>query len=457
MGARRKIARVSKEEALEELCRAVVSSRLAEPGSSVVVLVSGGADSACATAGLSRALGSESVHALHLNYGLRDGAGEGESACRRLCAALRIDLHVERPQLPPGNLQAAAREARYEAAERLRARAGADWIATGHTRTDVAETLLYRLATSPGSRALLGLPPRNGRVIRPLHTLERERVRELAVAAGLPFSDDETNEDLRFARNRIRARVLPELRELSPAAERNIAETRAELAEEAALLDRVVLEALDAAGASAGAVAVRVEALEGLEPGLRRLALRAIAERAAGRSVALGRERAAEIERLAAQPEGGAVELGDGLMALCESGFVRFQVPETEAAPAPVVLSLPGKARLGRWEIRAELHPGPVEPAGPELATLDARSLAGRLEVRTWREGDRIRPLGMEGTKSVGDLFTDSGVPRSLRRTLPVVTVDDRIAWVAGVAVSDDFRLKPGAERVAVLTARVLD
>jgi tRNA(Ile)-lysidine synthase len=282
-------------------------------------------------------------------------------------------------------------------------------------------------------------------------------VRELAVAAGLPFSDDETNEDLRFARNRIRARVLPELGELSPAAERNIAETRAELAEEAALLDRVVLEALDAAGASAGAVAVRVEALEGLEPGLRRLALRALAERAAGRSVALGRERAAEIERLAAQPEGGAVELGDGLMALCESGFVRFQVPETEAAPAPVVLSLPGKARLGRWEIRAELHPGPVEPAGPELATLDARSLAGRLEVRTWREGDRIRPLGMEGTKSVGDLFTDSGVPRSLRRTLPVVTVDDRIAWVAGVAVSDDFRLEPGAEQVAVLTARVLD
>ena len=89
-------------------------------------------------------------------------------------------------------------------------------------------------------------------MVRPLLGLERDRVRELVDAAGLPFADDETNDDPAFARNRIRAEVLPALRELNPAAERNIAETRAELAEEAALLERVVLEALDAAGAGAG-------------------------------------------------------------------------------------------------------------------------------------------------------------------------------------------------------------
>ena len=448
---------MTKEEALEALTAAVRASRLADPPSSVVVLVSGGADSACAAAGLARALGSERVHALHVNYGLREGAGEGEAASRRLCAALRIDLHVERPRLGEGNLQALAREARYSAAEKLRLRTGAASVATGHTRSDLAETVIYRLATSPGSRALLGLSPRAGRVIRPLLAIERERTRELAQAADLPFADDETNEDLGFARNRIRAQVLPELHELSPAAERNIAETRAELAEEATLLDRVVLEALDEAGAGAGAVAIRAQALSDFDPALRRLALRALAERAAGRAVALGRNRAAEIARLASTPEGGTVELGAGLVALCESGLVRFRAAQSEAAPEPVALRLPGRARIGRWEIRAELHPGPVEPAGPDLATLDAGALTGRIEVRTWREGDRIRPLGMEGTKSLGDLFTDSGVPRSLRATVPVVTVDDRVAWVAGVAVSDDFRLEPGTARVAVLTARVLD
>ena len=76
---------------------------------------------------------------------------------------LGIELEVERPELGEGNVQAEAREARYAAAERLRRRAGLDWIATGHTRTDLAETVLYRLATSPGRRALLGLRPRRGR------------------------------------------------------------------------------------------------------------------------------------------------------------------------------------------------------------------------------------------------------------------------------------------------------
>ncbi len=446
--------------ALAELADAIAASELIEPGSSAVVMVSGGADSAAVAAGLTLMLGAGAVHASHVNYGLRAGAGDGEAAARRLCAALRVDLHVERPGpagLPPGNLQAAARELRYDAAERLRRRSGSTAIVTGHTRTDIAETALYRLAASPGSRALLGLAPRNGRVVRPLLGLDRERVRELVAIAGLPFADDETNVDPTFARNRIRAEVLPVLRELNPAAERNVAETRGELAEEAALLERVVLEALDRVGAGAGAVAIPAAALADWEPGLRRLALRALAERAAGRQVALGRLRAAQIERLAGEPEGGTVDLGSGLVAICESGLIRFRAAAVDAAPAPAALNLPGRVRVGGWEVRAELHPGPVSPAGPDLATLDAAALRGPIEVRTWRQGDRIRPLGMAGTKTLGDLFADRGVPRSVRPTLPVVTVGGEIAWVAGVAVSEHFRLAPDAERVAVLTARALD
>jgi len=451
---------MDKGAALEELRELVAASGLIDPGSSVVVMTSGGADSACAAAGVARLLGAEPVHALHVNYGLREGAGAAEAACRRLCAALRLDLHIERPDpalLGAGNLQAAAREIRYAAAERLRARTGADLVVTGHTLTDLAETVVYRLSVSPGARSLLGLAPRTGRVVRPLLELSRERARELATIAGLAFADDETNDDPAFARNRIRSRVLPELRELNPAAERNVAATRAELAEEAELLDRVVLEALDDAGASAGAVAVRSAELSAWEPALRRLALRALAERAAGRPVALGSARTAEILRLASRPEGGDVDLGGGLTAACEAGFVRFRASAAEAAPEPVALRLPGRARLGRWEIRAELHPSPVDPGGPELATLDAEALAGRVEVRTWRDGDRIRPLGMEGTKTLGDLFTDRRVPRSLRHSLPVVTVDGEVAWVAGVAVSDDFRIGAATEEVAVLSAKVLD
>ena len=446
------------EQALAELTDTVRASGLLEGSLSAVVMVSGGPDSACAAAGLAGALGSDQVHALHVNYGLRPEADAETATCRRLCAALRIDLHVERPSEPlRGNLQAAARALRYEAAERLRERTGADLIATGHTRTDVAETVLYRLAASPGTRALLGLAPRSDRVVRPLLAIERERARLLAVAASLPFADDPSNADRVFARNRIRSEVLPALAEVNPAAVRNLAETRAELAEEAELLERVVLESLAEAGADAGAVAVRAERLEGWEPGLRRLALRALAERAAGRRVALGRARAAEIARLAARPRGGEVDLGGGLVAVCEAGLVRFRAAAAEAAPAPVVLGLPGRARIGEWELRAEIHPGPVEPSGPELATLDAGALGGAVEVRTWREGDRMQPLGMTGTKTLQDLFTDRGVPRSERHRVPIVTADGEIAWVAGVAVSERFRLDPGTELVAVLTATPVD
>ena len=441
-----------KHDALAELAAIVRDGGLVPEQSPGIVLISGGPDSACLAAALVEHCGRPNVHALHVNYGLREDSDRDEQTCRALCAALRIDLRVERPPLGKGNIQAAAREARYTAAEMLRLRYAADWVATGHTRTDIAETVLYRLATSPGRRALLGLPPRRGSVVRPLRALGRVDARRLASEAGLPFVDDPSNLDPRFARNRIRHEVLPVLRDLSPDAETHIVETQAELAEESRVLDRVAAAALEEAGAGAGAVAVGADAITELEPAVRRLALRAVAERVAGREVPLGRRKAAEIWRLARHPEGGEVELGGGLRAVCEQGLIRFSERE-ETIPEPARLVVPGSCRFGHWEVRAEILPGPVEPSGPELATLDADALGGELVVRAWRDGDRMRPLGMEGTKSLQDVFTDRKVPRSLRHRLPVVTSDDRVAWVAGVAVSEDFRITPQAQEVAVLRA----
>jgi tRNA(Ile)-lysidine synthase len=129
---------VTKGGALETLKEAAEASGLIDSTSDGVVMVSGGADSACAAAALASVVGPERLHALHVNYGLRDAADDDERTVRRLCAALRIDLHVERvgrDALGPGNLQASARAARYLAAERLRNRFGVTWIATGHTRS----------------------------------------------------------------------------------------------------------------------------------------------------------------------------------------------------------------------------------------------------------------------------------------------------------------------------------
>src|SRR5918996_1038621 len=385
---------MSAENPLSDLARAVRESGLIAAGSRGIALVSGGADSVATTAALVEVLGPEAVTALHLNYGLRPDSDEDESTVRNLSDRLGIELQVERPELGEGNVQAEAREARYRSAERLRLSRGADWIATGHTRTDLAETVLYRLATSPGRRGLLGLRPRRGAVVRPLLALDRDEVRRLAAEAGLPFRDDPTNAEPLFARNRIRNEVLPVLREIGPRAEETIAETQEELAEEAEALEGAAVEALAESGAEA-ARAIGRDALAPLHPAVRRLALRRMAERAAGAAVPLGRARGERVWPLRNQP---AAE-------------------------------------------------------GPDLAVLDPQALGGDLVVRAWREGDRMRPLGLGGSKSLQDLFTDRKVPRSLRHALPVVTSDGRIVWIAGVAVSEEFAAKPGASEAAVLRA----
>jgi tRNA(Ile)-lysidine synthase len=448
--------RVQSSPAIEALADAVAAGGLIARRSSGVVLVSGGPDSACAAAAAVALCGPEAVAGIHLNYGLRADSDADERAARALCAQLRIDLHVERPELGRGNVQARAREARYAAAERLRRKLGWDWIATGHTRSDVAETFLYRLAVSPGSRPLLGLAPRAGVVVRPLHSIPGEETRAVAAEAGLPFVEDASNRSPRYARNRIRNEVLPRLAEIGPEVERNIAATHEELLEEAELLAGVVAEALAAAGAGEGATAIAATELERMPAGLRRLALRELAERAAGRRVALNGSHAARIAVIAARPEGGEVEVGGGLSAHCEAGTVRFGPGLSPAPPESVRMSVPGSARFGEWELRAEIRQGPVEPSGPGLATLDAAALGREVEIRAWRAGDRIRPLGLGGTKTLQDLFTDSGVPRSVRSRIPVVTAGERVAWVAGVAVSEEFRLGEDSAGAAVITARAV-
>src|SRR5690349_16491875 len=159
------------KQAHSALARAVRESGVIAADSHGVVLVSGGADSAATAAGLVALLGPDHLIGLHLNYGLRRDSDRDEQTAVELCSELGIALEVVHPDLGQGNVQNEAREARYREAERLRQDRGADWIATGHTRTDLAETVLYRLASSPGRRALLGLRARRGSVVRPLLAL----------------------------------------------------------------------------------------------------------------------------------------------------------------------------------------------------------------------------------------------------------------------------------------------
>src|SRR5205823_9394980 len=130
-----------------------------------------------------------------------------------------------------------ARDARYAEAAALAVARSAD-VAAAHTVTDQAETVLYRLAASPGRRALLGMPERSGRLVRPLLAarVTREETAAWCAARGLAWREDSSNDSERFARNRVRRGVVPALRAIHPAAEANIVRTAALLRAEAAVL-----------------------------------------------------------------------------------------------------------------------------------------------------------------------------------------------------------------------------
>jgi tRNA(Ile)-lysidine synthase len=405
-------------------------SGLVPAGEPLLVMVSGGGDSV-ALLDIAHRLGA-SVSALHVNYGLRDGADADQALVQWLCDERDVPLTVENVSLPDsGNLQERARDARYALAERL----AEGEYAAAHTASDQAETVVYRLAVSPGSRALHGMAPRRGRLVRPLLEVTRDEVRDYLRARGIEWREDPTNVDRRFARARVRHDVLDALRELSPAAERTIAETARQLRDEAEVLDAAVADALADLG---GGSAVSLDALRQYPPALQRLILRSLAGRA------LSRTELALLLEVGGQGT-KSLDLGGGLRAVAEYGTLRFTRGADAEPPPPVELAVPGHARFGDWELEARLGgPGDVSVTG----------LGPAVTVRAWREGDRMRPAGLGGSKSLQDLFTDRKVPRALRHTLPVVEAGGEIVWVAGVAVDERFAAAEDDPGAVALTAR---
>ena len=311
---------------MADLIERVRDTGLLAAGRPVVVLLSGGQDSVCLLDVAVRLAGAPAVSALHVDYGLRAEASGDAAHCRALCERLGValDVHVARRPEDAGNLQAWARDVRLGTGARLAIARGA-LLATGHTASDQAETVLYRLAASPGRRALLGMAARDGLLVRPLLHCTREQTAAHCTARGLQWRADASNDDPAYARNRARAELVPALRELHPAAEANVVRTAELLRDEAAVLDEVVATAL------AGRDEIAIEHLAALPPALGRLVVRRLAEDAAGRLCARAPGRLPDILALGE----GALDLGDGARAIVADGVLRVQpTPPGRAAPA---------------------------------------------------------------------------------------------------------------------------
>ena len=419
---------------------------LLAPGGRVLVLVSGGQDSTCLLDVALAVAGREAVMALHVNYGLRPAADADAALCRELCAALGVELAVRAPAgAPSGNMQAWARGERYAAAGELAAAHEAD-VAAGHTASDQVETVLYRLAASPGRRALLGMRSRSGSLIRPLLGVSRRETEAYCRERGLPFTTDAGNASPVFARNRVRHRLVPALRQIHPAAESNVLRTVEQLRDEAEVLDAAVGQARATLGERPA-----VRDLAALRPALARLILQDMADELAGPGAPAVGRRLEEVLSLASHGGTATLDLGTGLLAEVRYGHVSVQRrgEPPDAGPDPGWLEVPGALSFDGGRLSAVRGSFPVGDG-----SVDPARLAERLEVRAWAPGDTMRPLGLGGTKSLQDLFTDAKVPRDRRRRLPVVISGGEIAWVPGVATGESFRVADtGAEHVRLFWA----
>jgi tRNA(Ile)-lysidine synthase len=317
---------------VSDLTEAVRAGGLLRPGRSVVVLLSGGRDSTCLLDVAVRVAGAEAVSALHVNYGLRDAADEDERYCRELAGDLGVALEVRRagqgdiaPAPQTGNVQAWARDARYAAAARL---AGEDAdIAAGHTATDQVETILYRLASSPSRRALLGMRPRDGRLVRPLLSFTRAQTAAHCTQRGLRWREDESNASEAYARSRIRHGLVPALEAAHPAAQANVLALAEILRQEGEVLEELIDTVLD------GRSEIALATLRTLAPALRRLVVQRLADAVAGGPAAGVARRADEV---AAMSDTGiaALDLPHGVRATVESGVVRFgRTPPMRSPP----------------------------------------------------------------------------------------------------------------------------
>jgi tRNA(Ile)-lysidine synthase len=399
----------------------------------VVIAVSGGIDSTALLIALAE-LGSADIIAAHINHHLRGAESDGDEAfVRDLCTRLGVPLRVADGTLHSDavrhrGIEAAAREIRHARLHAVRAESGAKYVATAHQKNDQAETVLMRLATGGGIAALRGIHPvRDDGVIRPLLEVTRADLERFLAERDIVARVDRSNADPRFVRNRIRVLI----RDLSAEAVENIASVAAQARQAWEVLERAVDAAEDV---EVTPDATRFRSLPD-DPWIRQALLHRHITRLdpAARGV--------DVVRLAAQlGSAKRVSVSKSLeLEGCVLGRVREPVPHFEAELTP---ERPAKIP-GRMVTIKPTANGQRPTANSQVIQLP-RGAPPNFTVRNRRDGDRFQPLGLQHEKKLKDVLIDRKIAARVRDRIPLLVWNGAIVWVAGVEISEKFKVTGG-------------
>ena len=419
-------------------------------GQRVAAAVSGGADSMALLRillALAGRLGVE-VSACHVNHKLRGAAADADEAfVRAACARLGVPLTVCRageeglPDASGG--EAGARALRYACFARLHG-AGIDRIATAHTVTDQAETLLFRLARGTGLHGAGGIRPARDFYVRPLLCLTRTEVEAYCRAAGQEWVTDETNLSDAYARNRLRHDALPALRQANAGAERNLARFCEKAARADAYFARAAGALLTGAAEAPGVWAL--EPLQKADP--------LVLEAAAHALVAPHRDPEEryirQVCRMVRQGS-GAVQLRPDVRLRAGQGRLRRETPPPEgAAPLEASSFRPEKRTeypLGGGKIlRARVEKGSFQEKTQVVHKKDLKNVADyaritmlhpALTLRSRLPGDTYRPAGRGVTKPLRKWMNEQAIPPAERDRLPLLADGSEVVWVCGAGFAE--------------------
>lgn len=403
----------------------------------ILAAVSGGVDSTALLVALAE-MGDLAFSAAHINHHLRGTeSDDDEDFVRQLCARYGIVLHVADGTLDTAairdrGIEAAAREVRHA---RLREIAGSAFIATAHQRNDQTETVLMRLMSGGGIAALRGIHPvREDGVIRPLLEVTRAEIERFLAARGLTPRFDRSNTDPRFLRNQVR--VL--LRSFDDSATENLAAIAAQARQQWPVLERAIDDAEDVEATDAETRFRSLPENAWLRQALllrhiRRLDIEA-------RDVSAG-----DLSRLAGGIEAmKRVSVTRSLELLRDGGEVVLRRLSKPEETPDFEVQLNAGAQVFIPEIKTTIHIRPASVAtrqpGNQLIQLP-KSATPHFTIRNRRKGDRFRPLGMSHDKKLKDLLIDRKIAAPSRDRIPLVVWENTIVWVAGVEVSELFKV----------------
>ncbi len=418
----------------------------------ILVAVSGGPDSLALLDLLAEARSSMglTISVGHVDHGISPDSDRVAERVREVAAGYRVPFNSYQVRLGPAAGETTARAARHAALEALRAEVSARWVALGHSADDQAETVLMRLLRGSGPAGLAGMASVSGHLLRPLLPFARAELAEYLAERRIEWWDDPANRDLRHDRAWLRHEVIPALRQRLPELPRNLIVAARQAAVDRAAWDQVLdqMPELEVGWEDSGAVSVAGGRLADYDSSLALALIKALGRRV-GRTIGW-RDAERVLDLVTRGTSGRLVELGDGWFAELSFGRLRLGQSRADAAGATerlLDLTGHGEADWGRWRITWSEGKA---PEGQQRVDDESWLVPGPVSVRAPSPGDRLRPLGGEGSRPLARCFQDARIPRSRRGTWPVLASGGQIVWIPGVCRSAVAVPEPGTEAVRV-------